>query len=91
VREVILHPEEEHEAYQNKGLFSNDYLKHRLTYTGQYPEWGEDVSRTREQLRGLYESKKEYLDGLNEAQTENEFLEGGLITVGTLPFLVKSC
>src|SRR5215207_3663284 len=29
VRELILHPEEEREAYQNKGLFSDDYLKHR--------------------------------------------------------------
>jgi hypothetical protein len=82
VRELILHPEEEREAYQNKGLFSDDYLKYRLTEPSQYPEWGEDVTQARERLRGLYESKKEYLDGLNEAQTENEFLDEALEVLG---------
>jgi len=82
VKELILHPEEERRAYQNKGLFSDDYLEYRLTDPGQYPEWGEDVSRARERLRGLYESKKEYLDGLNEAQTENEFLDEALGILG---------
>jgi hypothetical protein len=65
VRELILHPEEERETYQNKGLFSDDYLKHRLTNPGQYPEWRDDVSRAREQLLGLYESKK-YLCATND-------------------------
>ncbi|MEW6636701.1 MAG: hypothetical protein AB1425_07790, partial [Actinomycetota bacterium] len=82
VRELILHPEEERQAYQNKGLFSDDYLEYRLTDPGQYPEWREDVSQARERLRGLYESKKEYLDGLNEAQTENEFLDEALEVLG---------
>jgi hypothetical protein len=82
VRGLILHPEEERETYQNKGLFSDDYLKHRLTDPGQYPEWGEDVSRAREKLLSVYESKKEYLDGLNEAQTENEFLDEALRVLG---------
>ena len=82
VKDLILHPEEEREAYQNKGLFSDDYLEYRLTEPGQYPEWREDVSRAREKLRGLYESKKEYLDGLNEAQTENEFLDEALEVLG---------
>lgn len=82
IQDLILHPEEERMAYQNKGLFSDDYLEYRLTDAGQYPEWGEDVSRARERLRGLYESKKEYLDGLNEAQTENEFLDETLEVLG---------
>lgn len=82
VRDLILHPEEEREAYQNKGLFSDDYLEFRLTDPGQYPEWREDGSRARERLRGLYGSKKEYLDGLNEAQTENEFLDEALEVLG---------
>lgn len=82
VRELILHPEEERRSYQNKGLFSDDYLEYRLTDPGQYPEWREDVSRARERLRGLYESKKENLDGLNEAQTENEFLDEALGILG---------
>lgn len=82
VRELVLHPEEKREAYQNKGLFSDDYLKHRLTDPDQYPEWREDVSRAREKLLGLYGSKKEYLDGLNEAQTENEFLDEALGILG---------
>ena len=82
IRELILHPEDERKAYQNKGLFSDDYLKHRLTDPGQYPEWREDVSQARENLRGLYGSKKEHLGGLNEAQTENEFLDEALEVLG---------
>jgi hypothetical protein len=82
VRDLILHPVEERKPYLNRGLFSDDYLDYRLTDPLQYTEWKEDVSRAYGKLRDLYESKKELLDGLNEAQTESEFLDEALEVLG---------
>ncbi len=82
VRDLILHPEEEREAFQNRGLFSDDYLKYRLTDSIQYPEWEEDISQSYKDLRDLYDSKKGHLDGLNEAQTESEFLDEAIKILG---------
>jgi hypothetical protein len=82
VRDLILHPEEERKPYLNRGLFSEDYLDYRLTDPLQYPEWREDISRAYAKLHDLYESKKQLLDGLNEAQTESEFLDEALEVLG---------
>jgi hypothetical protein len=82
VRELILNPVEEQEAYRNRGLFSDDYLTGRLTEPGQYSDWQEDVSGPLQELRKLYDSKKGILEGLNEAQTENEFLDEALKILG---------
>ena len=82
VQGLVLQPEEERDAYRNRGLFSDDYLKGRLTEPGRYSEWAEDVSGPMGELRELYESKKGILEGLNEAQTENEFLDEALEILG---------
>jgi hypothetical protein len=69
-------------AYQNRGLFSDDYLEHRLTDPVRYPEWEEDITGVYEKFRELYEDKKDQLGTLNEAQTETEFLEPALGLLG---------
>jgi len=62
-----------------KSLFSDHYLRHRLP---EHPEWGEDVAGPFEQLRALYEAKREILPNLIEAQTEAEFIRPALEILG---------
>ncbi|MDQ3637148.1 MAG: hypothetical protein M3426_04025, partial [Actinomycetota bacterium] len=78
----LLRLEEKPKAYNNRGLFSDDYLEHRIP-EGQ--EWSEDVSGTLAAFRELYEAKKDSLDGLDEANTEMEFLEPALKLLGFHP------
>ena len=65
----------------NRGLFSDHFLRERL------PEWKEwNVNEEFECFRGsllaLYEAKKPILTGLNEAQTEEEFIKPVLDMLG---------
>jgi len=64
--------------FQNQGLFSNHFLKARL------PEWktDEELVTFRKELLSLYESKKPILPYLNEAQTEEEFVQPVLDLLG---------
>ncbi len=73
---------ESKDAYQNQGLFSDDYLEHRLTDPAQYPEWEESIADVYEKFHSLYADKKDQLGTLNEAQTEAEFLEPALGLLG---------
>lgn len=57
--------------YENRALFSDYYLAERLA---DHPQWNEDISDAFEATRGLYLPKREILDGMNEAQTEDEFI-----------------
>jgi len=67
--------------FQNRGLFSDHFLRARLP---QWKEWEIDVeiSSFRKELLSLYESKKTILSGLNEAQTEDEFIKPVLDLLG---------
>jgi hypothetical protein len=82
IHRLVEYPRVEERAYQNRGLFSNHYLKHRLTDPRQNPEWSEHISDAYKEFLSLYEEKKHILDGLNEAQTESEFLEPALRILG---------
>jgi len=66
-------------AYSNRGLFSEDYLESRLT---EYAEWEASVSEVYREFRDLYENKRGILEGLNEAQTEDEFFEPAFRLLG---------
>ncbi len=74
-------PEELESWFQNRGLFSDHFLRARLP---QWKEWEIDVkiSSFRKELLSLYESKKTILSGLNEAQTEDEFIKPVLDLLG---------
>ncbi len=78
----LLTFEEEPKAYNNRGLFSDDYLEHRVP---EGAEWAEDVSAAYERFRELYEGKKDDLAGLDEANTEMEFVEPALALLGFHP------
>ncbi len=76
----MSHPEGENSAYLNRGLFSDDYLRHRLP---ERDEWKNvDVSAAYRELRDLYDSGKDRLGEKKEAQTESEFLEPSLRILG---------
>ena len=62
----------------NKSLFSQHYLTHRL---GDHDEWHEDSTAALNTLRDIYQQKKAVLPALNEAQTEQEFIQPVLETV----------
>src|SRR5215218_2906153 len=51
----LLTFEEEPKAYNNRGLFSDDYLTHRVP---EGMEWAEDVSAAYESFRELYHAKR---------------------------------
>jgi len=55
--------------FSNQALFSDHYLAERMD---AHPEWTEDIGDAFAQLLGLYQAKQDILDGLNEAQTEEE-------------------
>ena len=66
--------------FQNRGLFSDYFLKERLIKWG---EWNfEDVTVLRDKLTSLYNSKKDVLAHLSEAQTEQEFIQPVLDILG---------
>jgi len=67
--------------FQNRGLFSDHFLKARLP---EWKEWkiDEELSTFRKSLLSLYESKKTILPNFNEAQTENEFIQPVLDLLG---------
>ncbi len=67
--------------FQNRGLFSDHFLRARLP---QWKEWeiNVELSSFRKELLSLYESKKTILSGLNEAQTEDEFIKPVLDLLG---------
>jgi len=67
--------------FQNRGLFSDHFLKARL------PEWEEwktngELPTFRKELLSLYKSKKAILPDLKEAQTEKEFIQPVLDLLG---------
>src|SRR5215211_4410462 len=78
----LLTFEEEPKAYNNRGLFSDDYLEHRVL---EGAEWAEDVSAAYKGFREMYEDKKDDLAGLDEANTEMEFVEPALALLGFHP------
>jgi hypothetical protein len=67
--------------FQNRGMFSDHFLKARLP---ERHEWqlGTELVDFRAKLQSLYESKKPILHTLNEAQTENEFIQPLLDLLG---------
>jgi len=67
--------------FQNRGLFSDHFLKARLP---QWKEWetDEELATFRKELMSLYESTKPILPYLNEAQTEEEFVQPVLDLLG---------
>ena len=67
--------------FQNRGLFSDHFLKARLP---QWKEWETDVGLAtfHKELMSLYESTKPILPTLNEAQTEKEFIQPLLDLLG---------
>ncbi|MBC7265143.1 MAG: N-6 DNA methylase, partial [Chloroflexi bacterium] len=67
------------EYYNNQALFSDHYLAERMN---AHPEWGEDIGGAFSQLQDLYRGKRPFLDGLNEAQTEEEFIRPVLEILG---------
>jgi len=72
-------PRPERPRPPSKSLFSQHYLTHRIQ---EHPEWGEDVSEPFEALRALYARQRDKLPGLNEAQTEREFIQPALEILG---------
>jgi len=67
--------------FQNRGLFSDHFLQERLL---EWEEWNvsEELEHFRSDLLALYEAKKQFLPGLNEAQTEEEFIKPVLDLLG---------
>ncbi|MFA6612839.1 MAG: hypothetical protein WCS64_04595, partial [Dehalococcoidales bacterium] len=67
--------------FQNRGLFSDHFLQERLH---EWKEWGvnNELEDFRSKLLTLYEAKKQILPGLNEAQTEEEFIKPVLDLLG---------
>lgn len=57
---------------ENRSLFSDYYLRERLHTLG---EWEQDISKPFERALEIYRDKKSVLAGMNEAQTENEFVQ----------------
>ena len=72
-----LRPERPRPA--SKSLFSTHYLEHRIQ---EHPEWGAEVAQPFARLRALYEARRDILPGLNEAQTETEFIRPVLEILG---------
>jgi hypothetical protein len=63
----------------NKPLFSQHYLEHRLP---ECPEWQLEVREGFEAFNRLYQSNKDLLPTLNEAQTEEVFIKPALDILG---------
>lgn len=57
---------------ENRSLFSDYYLRERLR---NLPEWKLDISEPFQKALQIYNDKKSVLPGMNEAQTENEFVQ----------------
>lgn len=57
---------------ENRSLFSDYYLRERLR---ELAEWEQDISEPFQQALQIYQDKKSVLSGMNEAQTENEFVQ----------------
>ncbi len=58
--------------FDNRSLFSDYYLIERLA---DHAQWSEGVAGPFQMARDLYDEKRDILDGLNEAQTEEEFIK----------------
>jgi len=67
--------------FENRGLFSDHFLEARLL---EWKEWqtNGELSIFRKELLSLYGSKKNILPNLNEAQTEEEFIQPVLNLLG---------
>ena len=63
----------------NKPLFSQHYLDYRIQ---ELPEWQLDIKAEFAALKNLYLSKKAILATLNEAQTEDIFIQPALEILG---------
>ncbi|HCQ22733.1 MAG: restriction endonuclease [Aphanizomenon flos-aquae LD13] len=63
----------------NKPLFSQHYLDYRIQ---ELPEWQLDIKAEFAALKNLYLSKKPILATLNEAQTEDRFIQPALEILG---------
>jgi hypothetical protein len=57
--------------YDNRSLFSDYYLAARLA---DHPQWQEDISDAYQAARELYLGKRAVLEGMNESQTEEDFI-----------------
>lgn len=64
--------------YDNRSLFSDHYLEERLPHGDA---WEEDVSEAWARAREIWEDTGDRLEGLNEAQTEDEFIRPVLESV----------
>lgn len=76
--------------FQNRGLFSDHFLKARMP---QWKEWetDEELATFRKDLMSPYESKETILPYLNEAQTEEEFVQPVLDLLGyTNSYIVQA-
>lgn len=67
--------------FQNRGLFSDHFLQERLP---EWKEWNvtEELEHFRNDLLARYGAKKPILPGLNESQTEEEFIKPVLDLLG---------
>jgi len=65
--------------FSNQALFSDHYLAERMD---AHPEWAEDISDVFAQWQEFYRTKRDILDDLNEAQTEEEFIRPALELLG---------
>ncbi|HKJ66848.1 MAG TPA: restriction endonuclease, partial [bacterium] len=65
--------------YENRSLFSDYYLENRMA---DHPRWEEDLSDIFQEMQAIYQEHRDHLDGLNEAQTEEEFIRPVLNILG---------
>ena len=73
--------------YDNRSLFSDHHLETRLP---EHPEWAEDVSGAWKAICALYQQKQPILEGLSEAQTEEEWVKPLLAEVLGWAFEVQA-
>ncbi|MHB8624601.1 MAG: DUF559 domain-containing protein [Aggregatilineales bacterium] len=61
--------------FNNRALFSDYYLKHRLTDRALNPAWGEDVRKVGGDAIRLISGARERLTGQNEGKTRADLIE----------------
>ncbi|MCF7805826.1 MAG: Eco57I restriction-modification methylase domain-containing protein [Candidatus Marinimicrobia bacterium] len=74
----------EDQFYENRSLFSDYYLEHRLT---DHPEWDESVEKAYQSFQDLYQQNTELYPKLTgkEAKTEEKFIKPAFDILGFYP------
>jgi hypothetical protein len=68
------------QPFQNRGVFRDHYLLHRLP--AEQPEWSEDVEALRVQVQGLFQRAEPGAPQLNEATLEGDLIRPVLEALG---------